>query len=174
MEGDALVEVTNYNKPFDWLNNDAWSWIADMSNWDEYRMMDDIFAFLKEERSEEEFVSSYPELGTDKKKLKEFYESRWQGMMASVLENLADSLRKGEIVLKIDWEDEEEVGMKIGDVLKGLTDGFTWTPEEMAFIEKRLVEIMNEDGITIEELDTMCWEDSASMFDRIFRQKQVE
>lgn len=41
-------------------------------------------------------------------------------------------------------------------------------PNELPFVIKRLEEISNGEHLSLEELDTLCWEDSSSMFNKIY------
>lgn len=53
-------------------------------------------------------------------------------------------------------------------IVKSLIDGLNYSQERIAFIQFRLTEIMNENNLTLEELDNFCWADSCTMFGIIF------
>lgn len=55
--------------------------------------------------------------------------------------------------------------MTIDEVVTNLCDDL---PGNREFIKKRLQQIMDEDGLSIDELNELCWEDSANIFDRIY------
>lgn len=58
--------------------------------------------------------------------------------------------------------------MDVKEVARQLCDGLVFTPQEMETIQKRLVEIASEDGLSMEELNERCWEDSDAIFQRIW------
>ena len=53
-------------------------------------------------------------------------------------------------------------------VAQQLCDGLSYSEEEKIFIFQRLGEIAEEDKLTIEALNELCWQDSSNMFDHIF------
>ena len=57
------------------------------------------------------------------------------------------------------------------DLIVDLEDEYT--DEQIQFIDKRLSEIMNENGLTLSELDDLCWANSSEMFSCIFDYKDL-
>lgn len=55
--------------------------------------------------------------------------------------------------------------MTIDEVVNDLCDDLDADKE---FIKERLLQIMDEDKLSIDKLNEWCWEDSASVFDRIY------
>lgn len=61
----------------------------------------------------------------------------------------------------------ERKALTILDVATELCDGLPEKADHIPFIIKGLQTIMKEDGITLKELNELCWNDSNSVFDRI-------
>lgn len=57
------------------------------------------------------------------------------------------------------------------DLIVDLEDEYT--DEQIRFIDKRLSEIKNENGLTLGELDDLCWANSSEMFSCIFDYKDL-
>lgn len=55
--------------------------------------------------------------------------------------------------------------MTIDEVVNSLCDDLNADKE---FIKKRLLQIMDEDKLSIDELNELCWEDSVNIFDIIY------
>ena len=64
--------------------------------------------------------------------------------------------------------------MNIEIILAGLIDGFEgdYSPEELAFMAKRLEEIAKENNLSLDELDYYCTANSSEMFACIFDYKE--
>lgn len=56
----------------------------------------------------------------------------------------------------------------IDDVVRRLNDGLDRTDEELRRCKEWLLKHQAETGMTLEELDDMCWKDSGWVFDQIF------
>lgn len=41
-------------------------------------------------------------------------------------------------------------------------------PNELPFVVKRLAEIVKDEKLSLDELNTLCWEDSSAMFNKIY------
>lgn len=61
----------------------------------------------------------------------------------------------------------ERKALTILDVATELCDGLPEKADHIPFIIKGLQTLMKEDGITLKELNELCWEDSNAVFDRI-------
>lgn len=96
---------TDWDKPFDWLSDTPWEWMADMADDDEYALLDDIWRYLSGSITSGEFSALRPKLSTDREVLKGLYDRKWQSVMANVLRGISDSLNSGELVLKVEWEE---------------------------------------------------------------------
>ena len=96
----AKIEVkTNVNHPFDWMEAEEWMWMAEMTNSSSYTYADDLYRVIDGTITEGDFEHSWGKV----KDFKEEYRKCFPELLASCLENLADSIRKGEIVLDIDF-----------------------------------------------------------------------
>ena len=56
----------------------------------------------------------------------------------------------------------------IDDVVRRLNDGLDRTDEELRKCKEGLLKHQAATGMTLEELDGMCWRDSVWVFDQIF------
>ena len=84
---------------FDWLNEDAWEWIADDTA--EYAYLDHIYWCLVEGRNPSDFEDLR---GKTKEELEDEYKERFPLFFARVLRNIASEIETGEIELKIDFK----------------------------------------------------------------------
>lgn len=55
--------------------------------------------------------------------------------------------------------------MTIDEVTTNLCDDLN---KDREFIKQRLLQIMEEDKLSIDELNELCWGDSTTVFDRIY------
>lgn len=98
----TVIKVkTNVNKPFDWIEEDAWAWMAEMTNNSSYTYLDDVSRVIDGTITEEDFEHDWGKL----KDFKKEYMERFPDLLASCLENLAGCIRKGEIELDIDFNE---------------------------------------------------------------------
>ena len=58
------------------------------------------------------------------------------------------------------------------EVVRSLTNGLKYSQERLAYIRFRLKEIMQENNLTLTELDNYCTADSCEMFSVIFDHKE--
>ena len=58
--------------------------------------------------------------------------------------------------------------MTIDDIVRRLNDGLDRTKEELEKCKKWLLEFQLANGMTLRELDDLCFEDSNWVFDNIF------
>ena len=56
----------------------------------------------------------------------------------------------------------------IDTIVSELTDGLTYTQEQLQQIRKWLIEYQTANQLTLKQLRDLCWEDSVWIFDQIF------
>ena len=68
----------------------------------------------------------------------------------------------------------EDTKITLQSIRASLIDDFEddYTPEQIAFIDKRLEEIAKENGLSLEDLDYYCFANSSEMFSVIFDGKE--
>lgn len=98
---NSIKVKTNVNEPFDWLEENAWMWMSEMTNNAAYTYADDLYRVIDGDISEEQFKEYWGKV----KDFKQEYRERFPDLLASCLENLAREIRKKEIEFDIDFND---------------------------------------------------------------------
>lgn len=97
---EPIKVKTDVNRPFDWLHEEAWMWMAEMNNNSDYIYVDDIYRVIDGIISKEEFEEMYDEKVDD---FKEKYKKEFPKILVSCLSNLADAIRYNEIEFEINF-----------------------------------------------------------------------
>lgn len=101
----ALKVMTDIDRPFDWLHEEGWSFLADLTDESSYNYLDDVYRVIKGSITEDSFVKDCGWVKPND--FKEAYKEDFPSLIAECLENLADSIRKGEIVFEINFGDKK-------------------------------------------------------------------
>lgn len=99
----SIKVKTNVSHPFDWMNEDEWMWMADMTNETSYAYMDDLGRVIDGSITEEQFAEYWPDHVPED--FKKEYQKRFPSLLAECLEALAECIRKKEIEFEMDFND---------------------------------------------------------------------
>ena len=99
----SIKVETNINHPFDWMEEQAWTWMSDLCNEYLYTYMDDIQRVIQKDITLEDFIGyGHEEIPEDFKKE---YSKNFPNMIAECLEGLAECIRNKEIEFEIDFNE---------------------------------------------------------------------
>ena len=97
------VTVMNMFDPFNWLresNGGTWGWISDYCNDEhEYGRLDSLYRIIEGALSPEDEFCNPP----TEEEIKADYQNNFPLLLAGVFENLAESIRKGELTFTMDY-----------------------------------------------------------------------
>ena len=96
---NSIKVKTNVNHPFDWMAENEWMWMAEMTNNAAYTYMDDLYRVMDGTISKEDFEEDWGCV----QDFKQEYRERFPELIAACLENLANEIRKKGIEFEIDF-----------------------------------------------------------------------